>query len=112
MDRGYLGFARLYYKIHRASALFVTRTKRNFSRKRLYSQPVDKSSGVQCDQIVVLKDHYAKKDYPEKIRRIRYFDSKNNKMLVFLTNNFVLRPLRSPIFIAAAGRWVCPDKDA
>jgi len=89
MDRGYLDFARLY-KIHRASAFFVTRTKRNFSRKRLYSQPVDKSIGIQCDQIVVLKGHYAKKDYPEKIRRIRYFDSKNNKTLVFLTNNFVL----------------------
>ena len=89
MDRGYLDFARLY-KIHQASAFFVTRTKINFSRKRLYSQPVDKSTGVQCDQIVVLKGHYAKKDYPEKLRRIRYFDSKNNKMLVFLTNNFLL----------------------
>jgi IS4 transposase len=89
MDRGYLDFARLY-KIHQASAFFVTRTKINFSRKRLYSQPVDKSTGVQCDQIVVLKNHYAKKDYPEKLRRIRYFDSKNKKTFVFLTNNFVL----------------------
>lgn len=89
MDRGYLDFARLY-KIHRASAFFVTRTKVNFSRIRLYSQPVDKSTGVQCDQIVVLKNHYAKKDYPEKLRRIRYFDSKNKKTFVFLTNNFVL----------------------
>jgi IS4 transposase len=89
MDRGYLDFARLY-KIHRTSAFFVTRTKTNFSRKRLYSHPVDKSIGVQCDQIVVLKGHYAKKDYPENLRRIRYFDSKNNKMLVFLTNNFLL----------------------
>ena len=89
MDRGYLDFARLY-KIHQASAFFVTRAKTNFSRRRLYSQPVDKSTGVQCDQIVVLKGYYAKKDYPEKLRRIRYFDSKNNKMFVFLTNNFVL----------------------
>jgi hypothetical protein len=89
MDRGYLDFARLH-KIQNASAFFVTRTKTNFSRKRLYSQPVDKSTGVQCDQIVALKGYYAKKDYPEKLRRIRYFDSKNNKMLVFLTNNFVL----------------------
>ena len=46
--------------------------------------------GDKCDQIVILKGHYAKKDYPEKLRRIRYFDSKNKKMLVFLTNNFVL----------------------
>ncbi|NTV73504.1 MAG: IS4 family transposase, partial [Holophaga sp.] len=89
MDRGYLEFARLH-NIQHASAFFVTRTKTNFSRKRLYSQPVDKSTGVQCDQIVVLKGYYAKKDYPEKLRRIRYFDSKNNKLLVFLTNNFVL----------------------
>jgi len=89
MDRGYLDFARLY-KIHQAMAFFVTRAKRNFSRTRLYSQPVDKSTGVQCDQIVVLKNHYAKKDYPEKLRRIRYFDSKNKKTFVFLTNNFVL----------------------
>ena len=89
MDRGYFDFARLH-TIQHASAFFVTRTKTNFSRKRLYSQPVDKSTGVQCDQIVVLKGYYAKKDYPEKLRRIRYFDSKNNKILVFLTNNFTL----------------------
>lgn len=89
MDRGYLDFARLY-KIHRASAFFVTRAKVNFSRTRLYSQTVDKTTGVQCDQIVVFNGHYAKKDYPEKLRRIRYFDSKNNKTFVFLTNNFVL----------------------
>lgn len=89
MDRGYLDFSRLY-TMHRASAFFVTRAKINFSRTRLYSQHVDKSTGVLCDQIVVLKGYYAKKDYPEKLRRIRYFDSKNNKTFVFLTNNFVL----------------------
>lgn len=89
MDRGYLDFARLY-KIHQAAAFFVTRAKTNFSRNRLYSKPVDKATGVQCDQIVTLKGHYAKKDYPEKLRRIRYFDSKNNKTFVFLTNNFIL----------------------
>ena len=89
MDRGYLDFARLH-TIQQAAAFFVTRTKTNFSRTRLYSQPVDKSTGIQCDQIVVLKGYYAKRDYPEKLRRIRYFDSKNNKMLVFLTNNFTL----------------------
>jgi len=71
-------------------AFFVTRTKRNCSRKRLYSNPVDKSQGVQFNQIVTLKGYYAKKDYPEKLRRIGYLDSKNNQSLVFLTNNFVL----------------------
>ena len=89
MDRGYLDFARLY-RMHQDLAFFVTRAKKNLSRKRLYSQPVDKSTGVQCDQIVVLKGYYAKKDYPEKLRRIRYFDSKSNKTFVFLTNNFTL----------------------
>jgi IS4 transposase len=89
MDRGYLDFDRLY-RMHQASAFFVTRTKVNFSRKRLYSLPVDKSTGIQCDQIVCLKGYQAKIDYPEKLRRIRYFDSKNNKSYVFLTNNFVL----------------------
>jgi len=89
MDRGYLDFARLY-KVHQNLAFFVTRAKRNFSRKRLYSNPVDKSGGVQCDQIVTLKGYYAKRDFPEKLRRIRYFDSKNNQTFVFLTNNLVL----------------------
>jgi hypothetical protein len=91
-DRGYLDFARLH-KIHRASAFFVTRAKSNFQFKRLYSQPVDKSQGVQCDQIIVLKGFYVKKDYPDKLRRIRYFDVTQNKEFVFLTNNFTLPAL-------------------
>jgi hypothetical protein len=91
-DRGYLDFARLH-KIHRASAFFVTRAKSNFQFKRLYSQPVDKSQGVQCDQIIVLKGFYVKKDYPDKLRRIRYFDVAQNKEFVFLTNNFTLPAL-------------------
>jgi len=91
-DRGYLDFARLH-KIHRASAFFVTRAKSNFQFKRLYSQPVNKSQGVQCDQIIVLKGFYAKKDYPDKLRRIRYFDITQNQWFVFLTNNFTLPTL-------------------
>jgi Transposase DDE domain/Domain of unknown function (DUF4372) len=87
MDRGYLDFARLY-KITQGLAFFVTRAKSNFDFKRPYSQPIDKSTGIQCDQIVVLDGFYAQKDYPAKLRRIRYFDAKKNKRLVFLTNNF------------------------
>jgi len=79
--------------IHQSSAFFVTRAKSNFSFKRLYSRPVDKSTGVQCDQIIVLEGFYAKRDYPEKLRRIRYFDATQNKHLVFLTNNFTLPAL-------------------
>jgi hypothetical protein len=89
MDRGYLDFARLH-RIHQSSGFFVTRAKRNFNYKRLYSNSADKKTGVQCDQIVILKGFYARKDYPDKLRRIRYHDAENNKTLVFLTNNFIL----------------------
>jgi hypothetical protein len=92
MDRGYVDFARLY-KIHQSMAFFVTRTKRNFNFKRLYSNPVEKSSGLQCDQTIVVINYYAKKDYPEKLRRVRFFDAEKNKHLVFLTNNFSLPAL-------------------
>jgi hypothetical protein len=92
MDRGYLDFARLYV-MHQSRAFFVTRAKKNFNCRRLYSRPVDKSTGIQCDQVVTLNGFYARKDYPEKLRRIRYFDAENNKRLVFLTNNFDLPAL-------------------
>lgn len=92
MDRGYLDFARLY-KIHLGKAFFVTRAKKNFRFNRLYSQPADKSSGVLCDQIVTLGGFYSSKDYPDKLRRIRFVDRQTNKHFVFLTNNFHLPPL-------------------
>jgi hypothetical protein len=88
-DRGYLDFARLY-KIHQAGAFFIIRAKSNFRFRRIYSQPVDKSKGVQSDQIIELRGFYAKKDYPARLRRIRYFDTEKQKRLVFLTNNFSL----------------------
>ena len=92
VDRGYLDFSRLY-KIHLASAFFVTRTKSNFKFKRLYSRPVDKTTGIQCDQIITLKNFYAKKDYPDKLRRVRYYDVEEDSRLVFLTNNMALPAL-------------------
>ncbi len=92
MDRGYLDFARLY-AMHRSRAFFVIRAKKNFDCRRLYSRPIDKSSGLQCDQVVMLNGYYAHKGYPEKLRRIRYFDAEKNKRLVFLTNNFDLPAL-------------------
>jgi hypothetical protein len=88
-DRGYLDFARLY-KIHQASAFFIIRAKSNFRFRRIYSQPVDKSKGVQADQIIELHGFYVHKDYPERLRRIRYFDAEKNKRLIFLTNHFTL----------------------
>jgi len=89
MDRGYVDFKRLHH-IQEASAFFVTRAKRNFRFRRLYSHPVDKTTGVQCDQTIVLTGFYARKDYPEKLRRIRYLDPETDKRFVFLTNNFAL----------------------
>ncbi len=92
MDRGYVDFERLYI-IHQSSAFFVTRAKSNFNFRRLYSTPVDKSTGILCDQIIVLNGFYAKKAYPDKLRRIKYYDADKNKKLVFLTNNFMLPAL-------------------
>jgi hypothetical protein len=89
MDRGYIDFARLY-AIHRAGAFFVTRAKDNLSFRRLYSHLVDAVQGVRCDQIVVLKGYQARKDYPEKLRRIKYYDAETHQRYVFLTNNFDL----------------------
>lgn len=92
MDRAYIDYVRLY-KLHQSFAFFVILAKSNFNFKRLYSHPVDKAMGVQCDQIVVLRGFYARKDYPEKLRRIRYFDAEQNRRLLFLTNNFILPAL-------------------
>ena len=89
MDRGYLDFARLH-GIHLAGAFFVTRTKHNTQLRRLYSQPVEKSTGVRCDQTVAPKGFYSKRDYPDKLRRIVYFDAEKKREFVFLTNNFSL----------------------
>jgi len=92
MDRGYVDFRRLY-DLHRGSAFFVTRAKSNFQCRRIYSHPVDKTLGIRCDQSVRLTGFYAAKDYPEKLRRIKYHDSKTDKTLIFLTNNFSLPAL-------------------
>jgi len=92
MDRGYLNFSRLYI-LTQYLAFFVTRAKKNFDFRRLYSQPVDKSTGLKSDQIIVLSGSYPSKDYPEKLRRIKYYDVEKQENLTFLTNNFVLPPL-------------------
>lgn len=89
LDKGYIDFERLY-NLNNNSAYFVTRAKSNFQFKRIYSHQVDKSLGLICDQSILLKGFYTSKDYPEKLRRIKYFDFQNNRRLVFLTNNFHL----------------------
>src|SRR5207244_13078252 len=71
-------------------AYFVTRAKKNFTFQRRYSREIDKASGVQCDQTVILETFYSYQAYPEPLRRIRYYDQSLDKRLVFLTNDFDL----------------------
>ncbi len=92
MDRGYLDFERLH-RLHRAGAFFVTRAKSNLRAQRRYSRPVDRSTGLICDQTITLTGFYSKADYPDTLRRIRFKDPKTGKRLVFLTNNFTLPAL-------------------
>jgi len=92
VDRGYLDFTRLH-RIHRASAFFITRAKKNFRFNRICSHPVDKASGIKCDQTILLRGFYSHVAYPDRLRRIRYLDPESNHLLVFLTNNFQLHPL-------------------
>jgi len=92
MDRGYLDFKRLY-RIQLSGAFFVTRAKKRFDCRRLYSQAINKKAGLQCDQIVVLNNPVPKRGYPERLRRVRYFDGASQKRFVFLTNNFLLPAL-------------------
>ena len=92
MDRGYVDFDRLY-TMHQAGAFFVTRAKVDMAARRVYSAPVDRTSGVICDQRVKLTDYYSAKNYPEYLRRIRFKDPKSGKTLVFLTNNTSLPAL-------------------
>jgi hypothetical protein len=92
MDRGYVDFARLY-RIEQCRAFFITRAKKNFKYRRIYSHTVDKSTGIQADQTILLTGFYTKNDYPDKLRRIRYYDVETKKRLVFITNNFTLPAL-------------------
>ena len=92
MDRGYLDFERLY-ALDQAGGFFVTRAKRNLDARRLYSAPVDRSSGLISDQTIALNGFYAAKHYPGHLRRIRYRDPETAKTLVFLTDQFVVPAL-------------------
>ena len=89
MDRGYLDFARLY-RWTQQGAFFVTRARKNFRFTRILSHPIDKTTGVQCDQTIALICFYPAKGYPDRLRRIRYWDAERQTRLVFLTNNFAL----------------------
>jgi hypothetical protein len=88
-DRAYLDYERLY-RIHQASAFFVTRAKTSFRFRRLYSEPVDRTTGLRSDHTVKLISFYPAKAYPEKLRRIRFVDPESDHCFHFLTNCFTL----------------------
>jgi hypothetical protein len=92
LDRGYLDFARLY-AMTRHAAFFVTRIKSNTRYRRLYSWPVDKNTGLRCDQTIVPSGFYSLRDYPDKLRLVHFVDPDTGKRLRFLTNNHVVPAL-------------------
>jgi IS4 transposase len=102
MDRGYLDFIRLH-RLHQARALFVTRAKRGMDARRVYSNPVDRSTGHICDQSVMLTGYYPVRSYPEHLRRIKFKEPDAGKTLVFLTNNTALPALTTCALYK--GRW-------
>ncbi len=92
MDRGYVDFARLH-KIHQSGAFFVTRAKCNMNARRVYSNAVDRATGIVCDQMILLNPENSFNQYPEYIRRVKFNDSETGKTLVFITNNTALPAL-------------------
>jgi len=92
MDRGYLDFERLFL-LHQFMAFFIIRSKVNTQFRRIYSHDVDKSTGLRCDQTIVLTGQKSQKYYPEKIRRVKFFDEEKGRSFSFLSNNFILPAL-------------------
>ena len=92
IDRGYIDFARLH-TFTESCAYFITRSKSNMQFDRITSQVVDKNVGVMCDQIIRLSGFYTSKDYPDRLRRIKFHDAETDKTLIFITNNFLLPSL-------------------
>lgn len=90
VDRGYTDFDRLY-KIHKAKAFFIIRAKDNLNFSRVSSIPTNKKTGVLCDQTIRLNGFYAQKDFPVRMRRIKFYDAENDRVLIFLSNNFELK---------------------
>ena len=92
MDRGYIHFARLYRFVLTA-AFFVVRARVNMQYRRRYSHPVDRTTGLRCDQTILLTGKDSYRDYPVPARQVRYFDAEHDLRLSILTNNFVLPAL-------------------
>jgi hypothetical protein len=92
MDRAYLDFERLYI-LNQCMAFFVIRSKTNTQMQRLYSREIDKSTGVRCDQTIILTGLQSRKDYSDKLRRVKFFDEEKRRSFSFLTNNFIVPAL-------------------
>jgi len=92
MDRAYLDFERLYV-LNQCMAFFVIRSKTNTQMQRLYSHEIDKSTGVRCDQTIILTGLQSRKDYPDRLRRVKFFDEEKHRSFSFLTNNFIVPAL-------------------
>ena len=101
-DRGYVDYSRLF-RITTHSAYFVVRAKSNLKFRRIYSRKIDKATGVQCDQIGKLTGFYVSKDYPEKLRRVKFYDKETKRTFVFLSNNMELSAQQ--IALLYKNRW-------
>ena len=102
MDRGYLDFARLHL-LHQLGAFFVIRAKRSLRYTRVHSLPVDTATGIRSDQIIELAVFYSQQGYPDRLRRVRFFDVETKRFFVYLTNNFAL-PAQT-ISLLYKSRW-------
>ncbi len=102
MDKGYVDYDRLYV-IHKTKAFFVTRAKDNMNYRRIYSAKRNMKKGIICDQTIMLEGFYALKDYPERLRRIKYYDEETDNELEFITNNFNITALQ--IALLYRHRW-------
>lgn len=92
MDRGFLDFDRLY-RMHKLSSYFITRAKSNMAFQRVYSRTIEKDCGLRCDQSIRLTTFRMQKDYPDQLRRVKFYDKEQDKTYVFLTNNFEISAL-------------------
>ena len=106
MDRGYVDFKRLA-KLDDAGSFFVTRAKSNMKAKRRYSRPVDRTTGLICDQTIVLTGFYTRQGFDRPLRRVKFNDPGTGKSLVFLTNNFALSALTIARLYNTGGRSSC-----
>ena len=95
LDKAYMDFKRLYL-FTQSFAYFVTRAKSNLRFNRIYSHPVDRSCGTRCDQTIRLSGFHSAQQYPERLRRIKYYDTDTERSFIFLTNNFLLPSLIPP----------------